>query len=68
MERLAKDLECHPLELIHDGLLARTKQEQGLLELFRGLGTEQQAALLEALAALAKPERRSGGERTTMKG
>jgi transcriptional regulator with XRE-family HTH domain len=68
MERLATALECHPLELLHDGVLARTKQEQGLLEVFRGLSAEQQEALLVALTALARPERRSEGERTKMKG
>ncbi len=68
MERLAVALECHPLELLHDGVVARTEREQGLLELFRGLDAEQQEALLKALAALARPERRSEGERTKMKG
>jgi len=68
MERLATALECHPLELLHDGVLARPKQEQGLLEVLRGLSAEQQEALLVALTALARPERRSEGERTKMKG
>ncbi len=56
LERLSQALGCHPLELLDDGTMARTQQEKAMLELFRGLSSEQREAFLKATSALAKPE------------
>lgn len=56
MERLAAALDCHPFELLDDCLVAKTNQEEMLLELFRGLSEAQQEAFLQAAFSVAKPE------------
>lgn len=56
LERLSKVFDCHPIEILDDGVLAQNEREKILLELFRGLSEEQQQAFLKATAALAKPE------------
>ena len=55
VERIARALDCHPLELLDEGLDLRNERERALIELYRGLSEEQQEAFLQAAAALAKP-------------
>jgi transcriptional regulator with XRE-family HTH domain len=55
LERIATALDCHPLELLDEGLHLRNERERALVELYRGLSEEQQDAFFEAVAALAKP-------------
>ena len=57
LERLSKALECHPMELLYDNVMAKTEQEEAMLELFRGLSPEQREAFLKATTALAQPAR-----------
>ena len=56
LERLSKELGCHPLEILDDGVWAKTEKEKILLELFRGLSADQQQAFLKVTTALAQPE------------
>lgn len=60
MERLAKALSCHPLDLLEnppdapratDGL---SVQEKRLLEIFRALSTDEQNALLQAVEPMVR--------------
>jgi transcriptional regulator with XRE-family HTH domain len=55
IERIANALDCHPLELLDNQVLARTEREITMLRLFRALSEEQQKALVVATAALASP-------------
>ena len=48
VERLAHALDCHPFELVFDGHYARSDHEEKLLQVFRKLSLEQQAAVLNA--------------------
>lgn len=55
MERIAIALDCHPSDLIMGGTKIHSEQERVLVELFRGLSSEQKEAFLKAASALAKP-------------
>jgi transcriptional regulator with XRE-family HTH domain len=55
MERIAKAFQCHPFELLDDHLVAKSKREEDLLDLFRELSDEQQDAFLKAAASVANP-------------
>ena len=48
LERLSKGLECHPMELLYDNVMAKTEQEEAMLELFRGLSPEQREAFFKS--------------------
>lgn len=57
LESLSVALGCHPMELLYDKAMAKTEQEEAMLELFRGLSAEQRDAFLKATTALAQPAR-----------
>lgn len=67
MERLAKALSCHPLELLANPPAAPdgkghilSVRERRLLELFRSLADDEQEALWEAVQPMARFVRRAG--------
>jgi len=55
VDRLAEALECHPFDLLDAPPQAKSERERALLELFRGMSSEQQDAFFQATAALAQP-------------
>ncbi len=55
IERLARGLECDPLELLSANLAEITEQERALLNIFRTLNDDQRDAFIAAAAALAGP-------------
>tara|TARA_R110002072_G_scaffold292175_3_gene460658 strand:+ start:1062 stop:1376 length:315 start_codon:yes stop_codon:yes gene_type:complete len=54
LERLIKGLDCHPLEILNDGTMAKNEREKELLALFRGLSEEQQQTFLIAVSAISQ--------------
>jgi hypothetical protein len=63
LERLSKGLECHPMELLYDKVMAKTEQEEALFPKVPGPGALvalHQLSITTVLAENSPPGHRAG--------
>lgn len=61
VEKIAKALDCHPMELLGEAIPATTEREKAILQLYRDLSPDQQQAFLQLASTIPKPTADSDG-------
>ena len=57
MERIARGLNCRPIELLEETVDKLSVQERAFIKIYRKLSSEQQEALYVATAAIIDPNK-----------